>query len=314
MVFFSAILALALSRSDLIDRMKAHDEVRFHGSVNVVASCPQEMRKTYHKPVANFAAGVYQRLAVYHNHRLSHANSPYVTVYIGDGTTNDTRVVAINKTLKSGARETIMYLCAPQYSDMDKFLAEVVKSFYWAIDGEKIDDETALRRFRAVDPLMRAEDEMMSIRAWKNGIYEKGADDEEYLERVRSVSLPGKAFPDEVLLFASRLRLYPLRHDEPFLGVHDSCNFKEAITLAKKDVRIRFIAHKKMVEILAYGGGRGESLSEAASLYAKFLNELTRGNMADAELLSMLELADRALEKAFAKSQFTITLKGGRDE
>ena len=71
----------------------------------------------------------------------------------------------------------------------------------------------------------------------------------------------------------------------------------------KDDPTVRYVAYKKAPLLVAYGGGRGESLSAAAQAYYDFLFELGKAKKNKEELLDMLEQADLKLNIALEEAR-----------
>ena len=139
----------------------------------------------------------------------------------------------------------------------------------------------------------KASERRRELEEWLRG--EGGHDDEEALALMRKVLEPGVASERDVLVFASRLQLYPETFDRPFVGGRTSLSFREAIEAAGRDPRVRLAAYLKSNELAVFGGGRGEDLSRAAEAYTLFLRELVRGKMPKSDLSAMLDRADELL-------------------
>ncbi len=110
-----------------------------------------------------------------------------------------------------------------------------------------------------------------------------------------------------MLRFASRLRLYPKSFDAPIAGRYRDCSFADAIKLVDIDPRIRLMAYDKAPLVIAYGGGRSEELTAAATAYSEFLLDLVRLKKSKDELKAQLDAADTllniALERARSEQQ-----------
>lgn len=293
----AVLLAAALTRAEIIERMRRPPVTKVSGLVQVVASCPADMRLEYQSPVATFAADVCTKLYAARREQPKAFPEPGIVIYLGDGRTNDTRVVVWEGKHASGSPYTRLTLPAPGSSDLESLRLEVVRAFYRSLTGETIDDTEAERRLLEADPDRRADRQYEMIERWLNGEPVE-ADDEEMLRLSRSVLQPGIARPSDVLRFASRLALYPESYDRPFCGRYRSCTFAEAIRLAEKDPRLRLIAYLKAPQLIIYGGGRGEELALAAEAYANLMFELAKGKKSKAALEEMLAEADAKLEAA----------------
>ena len=73
--------------------------------------------------------------------------------------------------------------------------------------------------------------------------------------------------------------------------------------MSKKDVRLRFLAYAKSPQMVAYGGGRGENLAQAAFAYSVFLRELAAGKKTEEELAALLDDADVKLNVAMEEAR-----------
>jgi hypothetical protein len=292
----ASILCLALTRSEIIERMKAPVMVRSEGLVKVYSDCPEDMRREYPPAVAGYAADTVDRLYASLSMKPEKFAYPGIKIYVGDVRTNDSQVVVRVRRRPDGGIMTVIYLKAPGYSDLDRLRIELVKAFFLAVRGEKIDDERAVRVFRATDPVLRVRDMYAELSDWLAGRKVEG-DDEKYLKMMRSVLVPGKATVRDILIFASRLYLYPEYHDRPFCGKYRSLPFRDAVELAG-DAAVRAAARDKAPQMIAFGGGRSPEMRGAAAAYASFLFALAGGEADRARLLGMLDDADVKLNVA----------------
>jgi hypothetical protein len=176
------------------------------------------------------------------------------------------------------------------------------RAFFRAVTGETFDEPAVRRALRDTDPLLRAADDRRDLVRWREeGVYTEGRGDEDYLKLQRKVLTPGRAAPEDVAVFASRLYLYPPYFCLPFAGVHDRCTFDEAIALAHRDAIVRYAALRKMMELSLFGGGRGERMTAAVDAYVAFLRALALGQATDAELTALLADADGKLKGVLEK-------------
>lgn len=295
---FAAILLLALTRAEILERFKAAPIVKVDGLVQVIADCPADMRREYQNPVASFVADVCRTLYRAENAHARRFASPGIVVYVGDVRTNVTDVVVKPKTRADGSVFTRIYLPAPAYADLAALRRETVKAFYLAVHGRTLDDAAADKALRAADPALRIADEYAALAAWLDGRPTEG-DDERYLEMMRAVLAPGIAYKTDVLRFAARLFFYPEVYGSPFCGRYDCCTFRDAIVLAAHDPRLRFLALAKSSQVVAWGGGRGEELLAAADAYSVFLRELAAYRKTPDELGALLDAAEAKLAAAF---------------
>lgn len=301
-MMLAAILMLALTRAEIIERMKAPPVYKVDGLVEVVANCPSDMRSEFQLPIAGFAADVCTSLYRGTGMRQSHFQEPGIVVYIGDVRTNVTDVVSRRRRRGDGGYYTRIFLPAPGYADLERFRLELAKAFFIAVKGEEVGDEDAATALRESVPGYRVNERYERIERWMRG--EKvESDDEEMLKLQRSVLQLGVARVSDVLRFASRLYLYPEVYSSPFCGKYHCCSFKDAIEMSRTDLRIRFLALEKSSTVVVFGGGRGEELTAAADAYSLFLRELAAGKRSADELRKLLDDADVKLNVAMEEAR-----------
>ena len=290
MTLFASILVLALTRAEILERMRAPVVTQAEGLVQVFASCPEDMRREYQMPIASFAAETVKSLYRGLNMRPARFRKAKIIIHVGSVRTNLSEVVA-----RTDSERTRIYVKAPGYADVGRLRTEITKAFYRAVKGEELDDAAAVRAFRRAHPELRIADEREELERWiKNG----EGDDERNLALMRRILKPGEASRRDVLIFASRLFLYPFSVDGKFCGRYASVSFKEAVGLAKEDPFIRLAARRKADEIVVFGGGRGEDMGAAAAAYRDFLLALA-GAEDDGRLGELLDAADVKLNVAF---------------
>ncbi len=314
-MLLSAILMLALTRAEIVERFKAPVLTKVNGLVQVFADCPQDIRREFQMPVADFAADVCRKLEAKEGMKSPRFAEPGIVVYVGEERTNRADVVVRRQRRGDGAAFTRIYLPAPGFTDVERFRLEVAKAFYRSAKGVELDDEEARAAIVASDLGLKVADEYERLGEWLSGggphhvfrIAEGGdaADkiDENYLKLARSVILPGVARRVDVLRFASRLRIYPAYFDTPIAGRYRDCSFADAIDLAAVDPRIRLMAYDKAPLVAAYGGGRSEELAAAAAAYSEFLLDLVRYKKSREELHDQLEAADTLLNVALERAR-----------
>lgn len=299
MSLIAAALVLALTRAEIIDRFNAVPVTKLDGLVRVYGNCPADMRREFQMPIASFTSGICRKLYSGGKVRQRRFAEPGIVISIGDVRTNIAEVVARQLVRADGSKFTRIYVPSPAGADLRQFRLAVVRAFYRALDGEDIDDDEALRRFREADPETRAADIEADVAAWRErGVYSDGRTDDDYLKLMRGVHLPGVATKADVLTFASRLYLYPSFYAYPFCGKWRCCSFREAIALARKDPTVRLAAYDKMQGLAIFGAGHGDRMTAAVESYVKFLMELTALKMSDEELASLLDEADGKLKGA----------------
>lgn len=297
MTLLATLLVAALTRSEIIERMRQPPMLMTEGLVEVIADCPTDMRREYLRPIASFLDELCRKIAGGSKLTLSRRDEPGIIVFLGDVRTNLTDVIVRPEKRADNQYVTRIYLPAPGFADVERTRLETVKAFFRAVQGEVIDDETAKARLVASDPALRVDEEYASLAAWERG-ERMPQEDAYYLKLARRVLEPGVARVSDVLRFSSRLMLYPKVYALPFCNKYDACDFREAITLVMSDPRVRLAAMEKAPEIVMYGGGRSPELLAAANAYSEFLLDLARLKKKPEELISQLDAADRLLMEA----------------
>lgn len=287
----------ALTRAEIIERFRTPPVTQVDGLVQVYADCPADMRREYQLPVAGFVSGVCRRLYASHLMKPLKFQDPGIVVHIGDVRTNIRAVVVATDTRPDGTRFTRIRLPAPGHSDKRSLQIAAAKGFFLAVKGVELDDAGAVAALRESDPAMKAADERAAVARWRrHGRYARGKTDEDYLKLMRRVSMPGTATKEDVLLFASRLMLYPPYYGVPFCGKYDRCTFADAVAYAQRDPVVRIAAAQKALSLLVFGGGRGDRMTAAVEAYARFLDELAKGALSKRELRELLMDADSKLK------------------
>ncbi len=295
----ASVLMLALTRAEIIERMRAPVITQADGMIKVYASCPEDMRREFQSPVARFAADTVSTLWSGIAKRPERYRKPAIIVYVGDIRTNNAEVV-VRADTNSVPQVTRLYLKAPGFADLSRFRMELVKAFYRTVEKRELSDDAAIDAYRAADPRLRIADERMKFEDWfvrGKGDYEEG------LRMMRRIIEPGFASQRDVLIFASRLYLYPPEYDLKFLNRYHQLSFREALALSDQDPTIRLMAALKVQTLPVFGGGRGDELSAAMYGYMNFLNELAKGDMERDELRSLLDEADLKLNLALEKAR-----------
>ena len=300
MVLVATVLVMALTRAEIIERFRAPVVTQADGLVQVYADCPEDMRREYQGPIASFAAEtvktLYQGLAK----KPVRFEKPEVLIHIGDVRTNVTDVTAQVTTNDSRVISRIR-VKAPGYADLYRLRLEVVRAFFRSVAKREITEEEAVAAYRKGDPALRAFDERMTLEDWLAGRGTK--DDEEGLRLMRRVFEPGKSSPRDILIFASRLYLYPPQHDVRLLGKFDRLSFRDAVRFGRIDPLVRILAYQKAVELPVLGGGRSPELAAAADAYQAFLFAFARGETDEKRLKALLDDADEMLNVAFERAQ-----------
>lgn len=292
------IALLALTRAEIIERMRAPVVTQADGFVQVFADCPEDMRREFQSPMARFAADVVQTLKSAERGKRERSRRAGVVIHIGDVRTNLTEVTS--RAVTNDTRVfTRIRVRAPAYADLERLRLEVIKAYFRANGAGDLDDVAATHAWRRANPAMRIADERRALEDWFcSG---KGSDEEGF-RLMRKVMKPGFASRRDVLLFASRLYLYPPHYDQRFVGGLDVVSFRDAIAASRKDLLVRAVALSRADMLLVFGGGRGERLAAAAAAYRTFLLELASGRKSDEELADLLDEADILLNIAYEKS------------
>ena len=300
MSVLATVLLVALTRAEIIERFKAPVITQADGLVQVYADCPEDMRKEFQGPVARFAADTVQTLYRGLAKKPERFSKAGILIHVGDVRTNLTEVTARVSTNDSRVITRIR-VKSPGYADLYRFRMEVIKAFYRSVEKRELSDAEAVAAYRHADPTLRVFDERMKLEDWLAGRGTK--DDEEGLRMMRKVFEPGKSSPRDVLIFASRLYLYPPQYDLRFLGKFDRLSFSEAVRFGRIDPIVRLVAFRKALELPVLGGGRSPELTAAANAYQEFLFEFAKGEKEEDELKALLDAADERLNVAFEKAE-----------
>lgn len=303
---------LALTRAEIIQRMRAPVVSRADGLVKVYANCDEDVRRTYQYPVAGFADETVKTLREGLSLKSERSERAGIIILLGNERTNTTEVVT-NVATNDGTVVSRIYLMNPATSDQERFRNEIVRAFSRTVLKEEIDEEAAVKLIRRTDPKFRIADERAALERWLEGKIEKDfdgavgedglfAEAEANLARMRKVLEPGVASKRDILIFASRLHLYPRTLDEKFIGGADVLSFEDAIEVAEVDPRVKFLAFFKKNELTVFAGGRGEYLAHAAEAYNEFLDALAKGEKSEKELRELLKIANLKLKAAEAQA------------
>lgn len=300
-----AILLLALSRAEILQRMRAPVVTQADGLVQVFADCPEDMRREFQSPIARFAADTIQMLYQAEAMKPLRFRRAAVLIHIGDVRTNLAEVVS-KVTTNDTRVVTRIWLKSPGYADINRFRYEIIRAFYRSVKGREVDLLEAIAAFRKANPSVRIADERAELENWFAG-YSRRFDgsvisDEDGLKLMKRVFEPGVASRRDVQIFASRLFFYPAYLSEPFVGRYSCLSFREAIRWANEDPRIRLIAYRRQGDPIVFSMGRSEPLIAAGRLYSRFLAELAQGKMTAADLAKLLDEADLKLKDAWEKA------------
>ena len=291
---------LALTRAEIIERFKAPVITQADGLVQVYADCPEDMRREYQGPVARFTADTVQMLYQGLARKPERFSRAGIIVHVGDVRTNLTEVTAQVSTNDSRI-VTRIRVKSPGYADLYRFRVEVIKAFYRSVEKRELSEAEAVAAYRHADPVTRVFDERMKLEDWLAGHGTK--DDEEGLRMMRKVFEPGKSSPRDILIFASRLYLYPPQYDLRFLGKYDRLSFSEAVRFGRIDPIVRLVAYRKAFDLPVLGGGKSPELAAAADAYQAFLLAFAKGETDEKGLKALLDTADERLNVAFEKAE-----------
>lgn len=298
MVFIASILLLALTRAEIIDRMKAPPITVVQGLVSVYGDCGKERRRTFQQPIAMFAGDVCRDLYQKNSLKESRFPEPRIVIHIGDSEGGETNVVTHVSRRDGDKPRFKILLPSPAHSDMDALRLAVVRGFCLAVLDKELDDAGANAFCRSLDPVLRAEDDLAKLDAWRDeGAVDAETSDEDMLKEMRKVHVPGRILKSELRSFASRLYLLPGFHRHRFAGKYECVSFREAIGVREEDPRIRLAAYRKIPELIIHGGGHGEEMDAAVAAYCEFLNKLAIGTDEARLLEAMLDVADRKLKE-----------------
>lgn len=309
-MIFAALLLFALTRAEIVQRMRAPVITQADGLVKVYASCDEAVRREFQGPVASFAADIVQKLYHSLNRKSEHFDSPGIILRIGNDREENPEV-AVSVETNEARVISRLYLKSPAFSDRNLLRIEVARGFYRAVLHEEVSREEAVVALRKSDPRLRVAYERDLLAKWLVGegsVGEKteaGLFDEmeEMLVRMRKIYEPGHADRYDVLTFASRLFLYAPMFVDKFACGANCLSFREAIPLAKDDPDLRLQAARKAKEMPVFGGGRGEFLEDAALAYGLFLIELAKAEKTEVELGEMLTAAELKLKAAYAQAE-----------
>ena len=299
MPVLATVLLMALTRAEIVERFKAPVITQADGLVRVYADCPEDMRKEFQGPVARFAADTVQMLYQGLAKKPRRFSKAEILIHIGDVRTNLTEVTAQVATNDSRVITRIR-MKSPGYADLYRFRVEVIKAFYRSVEGRELSDAEAVAAYRHADPEIRVLDDRVKLEDWLAG---RGTrDDEEGLRMMRKVFEPGKSSPRDILIFASRLYLYPPQYDIRFLGKYDRLSFSEAVRFGRIDPIVRLVAYQRAFELPVLGGGKSPELAAAANAYQAFLLAFAKGETDEKGLKALLDAADEKLNVAFEKA------------
>ena len=299
MSVLATVLLMALTRAEIVERFKAPVITQADGLVQVYADCPEDMRKEFQGPVARFAADTVQTLYQGLAKKPERFSKAGIIVHVGDVRTNLTEVTAQVSTNDSRV-VTRIRVKSPGYADLYRFRVEVIKAFYRSVEKRELSDDEAVAAYRHAVPTLRVFDERMKLEDWLAGRGTK--DDEEGLRLMRRIFKPGESSPRDVLIFASRLYLYPPQYDVRFLEKYDRLSFAEAVRLGRTDPIVRLVAYAKAFDLPVLGGGRSPELTAAANAYQAFLLAFATGKADEGELQALLDAADEKLNVAFERA------------
>lgn len=305
-----ALLALfALTRAEIVQRMRAPVITQADGLIKVFASCDEDIRRDFQGPVATRAAETVQMLYRGLGEKPKRFEAPGIILRLGNERTNTTELVTWVETNETRVI-TRIHLKSPAYADLERLRVEVARGFFRSVWKKEVSPEKARAALRAADPTCQVADRRAKLERWlAEGLPPEFLTEDEFFEKIeemltlyRKVLEPGVASRRDVLTFASRLHLYPRTLDEKFVGGADVLTFREAIACAKVDARVRVLAVFKARELPIWAGGRGEILQDAAKSYVKFLFELAKGDLPTEEIEKLLEIADLKLKSAYEQA------------
>ena len=291
---------MALTRAEILERFRAPVVTQADGLVQVYADCPEDMRREYQGPIASFATETVKTLYQGLSKKPMRFEKPEIIIHVGGVRTNDTEVTARVTTNDTRVISRI-HVKAPGSADLYRLRLEVVRAFFRSVEKREVSEADAVAAYRKGDPVLRIADERMSLEDWLAG--RKAMDDDAGLKLMSRVFEPGKSSPRDILIFASRLYLYPPQYDLRFLGKFDRLSFAEALRFGRMDPIVRLVAYKKSLELPVLGGGKSPELKSAADSYQAFLLAFAKGEASEKELKALLDAADERLNLAFEKAR-----------
>lgn len=305
----STVLVLALSRAEILERMRSPVVTQADGLVKVYADCPEDMRREYQVPIARFAGETVSKLYEVTARCPVRFAKPGIIVHVGDVRTNLSAVVTRVAT-NDGQVVTRIWLKAPGSADLGQYRLAVIRGFFRSVEKREVAEAEAAQVFRRADPRQRVVDERRQLGDWLSGC--GTTNDESGLKLMRRVFEPGKASQRDVLIFASRLYLYPPQRDVRLALKYECLSFREALELAAWDPLTRAVALLKANDLPIAGGGKGPELEAAAKAYREFLLAFARGEDGPEKLSTLLDDADVKLNVAYEKARIhTRELTGG---
>ena len=294
------------------------------GLVGVLAADVPGDSVGFRLPILQFVSSQVRDLERAYKLQMPKREGIGIFVNVGDGRTNDTRVVARRTRRPGGDVQTRIVLPSPGFSDLDELRFAVAQAYFrawifrnggstnelpdWVVQGavraanvETAHDDTYLvawmKEKYLVKPLL---DNLASGKPWDGKrlaadmtgetepFLQDRASDERFARLTRAVLSPGRASDWDLSVFTSRLMLYPPVFDRRE-GI--SYTFREAVYLAAERKNVREAAWQKAREMPFCAIGRGDALADVAMSYRTFLVAAAQGKPAD-ELKPLLEAAD----------------------
>ena len=296
-MLLTALLVLALTRAEIIERFKTPPITTVAGFVSVYADCDAEQRREFQQPVSDYVSNICRELLAADNIKEKHRESPAIVVHIQDGRGPNTNVLAQVIKRTETDRFTRIHLPSPKYSDMDALRNEIVRAYYLVMHEEEITAPAAAILYAELNPATRANHRMAEVAAWRRaGTLPPGKDDEEMLKEMRKVHIPGAITPAEMKVFAARLNLYPATYHTLFAGHYRTLSFREAIDVAQRDPAVRQAAADKVPELLLFGSGHGLEMESLVKSYSVFLLGLASDKMQPKELHQLLDVLESKMK------------------
>jgi hypothetical protein len=328
------------------------------GLVGVLAADVPGDEVGFRLPILQFVSSQVRDLERAYKLQMPRRDGIGIFVNVGDGRTNDTRVVARRTRRPGGDVQTRIVLPSPGFSDLDELRFAVAQAYFrawifrnggstnelpeWVVQGavraanaETAHDDTRfvlglwsqarlpyfpalctdmrkakgagaalsgylvawMKEKHLVKPLL---DHLAAGKPWDgrrlaaeltgetDPFLQDRASDERFARLTRAVLSPGRASDWDLLVFTSRLLLYPPVFDRRH-GI--AYTFREAVDLAAERKNIREAAWQKAREMPFCAIGRGDALADVAMSYREFLVAAAQGKSAD-ELKPLLEAAD----------------------
>ena len=153
-----ALLALfALTRAEIVQRMRAPVITRADGLVKVFASCDEDIRRDFQGPIAAQAGETVQMLYRGLGEKPRRFEAPRIILRLGNERTNTTELVTWVETNETRVI-TRIHVKSPAYADLERLRVEVTRGFFRSVKQKEVSPEKARAALRAADPTCQVAD------------------------------------------------------------------------------------------------------------------------------------------------------------